>query len=100
MPHQRLRALEALGRQDAWGIRAPANGSPLADPALFVERLFPHVLMLLNRAMEHTLVERLSHVHLTHADSQPPQDGQAGQAGQANWYSERNRLSIRWQLGF
>ncbi len=92
-----LSSTDALSGRDAWGIRAAANGSPLVDPALFVERLFPHVLMLLNRAMEHTPVERLSHVYLAHADSQPPRDGQAGQA---NWYSERNRLSIRWQLGF
>ena len=92
-----LSSIEALGGKDTWGLRTANNGSSLADPALFVERLFPQVLTLVNEAMEQTPVERLSHVALTPADSQPPR---GGQGGHASWYSERNRHSIRWQLGF
>lgn len=92
-----LSSMDALGGRAAWGVQSAANGSSLVDPAGFVERLFPNVLTLLNEAMEQTPVERLGHVQLTAADSQPSPDGRAGQT---NWYSERNRLSIRWQLGF
>ena len=92
-----LSSIEALGGKDTWGLRTANNGSSLADPALFVERLFPQVLTLVNEAMEQTPVERLSQVALTPADSQPPR---GGQGGHASWYSERNRHSIRWQLGF
>jgi hypothetical protein len=90
-------SLDALGGQAAWGVRPVANASSLVDPGLFIERLFPEVLTLLNEVMEKTPVERLSNVQLASADGQSPTDRRTGQA---RWYSERNRLSIRWQLGF
>ena len=70
-------SLDALGGQAAWGVRPAANASSLVDPGLFIERLFPKVLMLLNEVMEKTPVERLNHVRLASADGQPS----AGQSG-------------------
>jgi hypothetical protein len=90
-----LSSIEALDGQTEWGVRTGANGSTLVDPAVFIERLFPHVLALLERAMEQTPVERLN--------PGPAAGGRsavARRAGVADWYSKRNRLSIRWQLGF
>ena len=92
-----LTSIDALGGQAAWGVRSAANGSSLVDPGVFVERLFLNVLALLNAVMGRTPVERLSHVRLTPAHSQPPP---VRRAGEADTFSERNRLSIRWQLGF
>jgi len=67
----------------------------VVDPGAFAERLLPAVLELLNTVMRLTPVERVEHVRLTAAQCQPPPD----QPGAANIFSERNRLSIRWQLG-
>jgi hypothetical protein len=92
-----LSSMDALGGRAEWGFQSAANGSSLVDPARLVERLFPNVLALLNETMEKTPVERLRHVQLTAADSQPFSNGRPDQP---DWYSERNRLSIRWQLGF
>lgn len=81
-----LAAMDALGGREAWGVRTDPDGSAVVDPGLFVERLFPRVLTLLNTVMEHTPGG-------TGAGPRPPRQG-------PRWYNERNRLSIRWQLGF
>ena len=91
-----LSSMDALGGRAAWGVRPAATGASLIDPARFVEPLFPNVLALLNRVMEETPAERLNHVRLTSAHSQPPSPRRAGEA---DTFSERNRLSISWQLG-
>jgi hypothetical protein len=57
------------------------------DPGQFVEQLFPAVLGLLNTVMATTPA---AHVH------GQPSSPDAG----PSWYSEPNRLSVRWQLGF
>lgn len=87
-----LAAMSDLGGREAWGVKTGAKGSALVDPANFVERLLPHVLDLLNATMERTPVERLA----------PVPSGRAAQTVResATRYSERNRRSIRWQLGF
>jgi len=87
-----LAAMSDLGGREAWGVQTGANGSALVDPADFVERLFPHVLDLLNTTMERTPVERLA----------PSPNSRVNPAlrESATWYSEQNRRSIRWQLGF
>ncbi len=90
-----LSSIDALDGQAAWGVRTGANGSTLVDPAAFIERLFPHVLTLLEAVMGQTPVERFNSAPATGGLSTV-----ARRAGMADWYSERNRLSIRWQLGF
>lgn len=81
-----LEAMDALGGRAPWGVRTDPDGSAVLDPGLFVERLLPKVLTLLNAVMEHT----------------PGGSGASpGPQGQGpRWYVERNRMSIRWQLGF
>jgi hypothetical protein len=49
-----LEAMDALGGRAAWGARTDHDGSAALDPGLFVERLLPKVLTLLNAVMEHT----------------------------------------------
>jgi hypothetical protein len=79
-----LDAMDAMGGRTTWGVRTEPDGSEVVDPGLFVERLFPEVLTLLNAVMEHT----------------PGGGGPRPQGQGPRWYNERNRLSIRWQLGF
>ena len=60
------------------------------DFRMLLERLLPSVTGLLNELMTATPVERLSGVSLRPQDLAPPRgDG----------FGERERLSIRWQLG-
>ena len=92
-----LAAMDALGGRADWGVRPAARGASLVDPGLFIEQIVPKVIALLNEAMAATPVERLPHVHLTAVDDQPPSPRRAGEA---DIFGERNRLSIRWQLGF
>jgi hypothetical protein len=88
LPHEDgqkvLEAMGALGGREAWGVRTNADGSELVDPGLFVELLFLKVLTLLNAVMEQT----------------PGGGGPRPQGQGPRWYNQRNRLSIRWQLGF
>lgn len=90
-----LSSIQALDSQAAWGVRTAANGSALVDPAAFVERFLPHLLTQLEAAMALTPVERLNPAPATGRPSTV-----ARSTGTADWYSERDRLSIRWQLGF
>ena len=91
-----LSAMDALGGRGSWG----ASAGPyrwLVDPGVFTEQLLPRIVTMLNEIMETTPVERLSQVRLTQADCQPPAPDPA--AGRMDTFSERSRLSIRWQLG-
>ena len=91
-----LAAMDALGGRGSWG----ASTGPyrwLVDPGVFIEQLLPRVLTMLNEVMDKTPVEQLSQVHLTQADRQPPAPNPA--SGGMDEFSERSRLSIRWQLG-
>ena len=58
----------------------------LVDPVQFMQRLFPAVLGLLNAVMAATPSDYVL--------SQPPSPDSG-----PHWYSERNQLSVRWQLG-
>jgi hypothetical protein len=92
-----LASMDALGGRNSWGGAAGPNRW-LVNPGVFIEQLLPRVLTMLNEVMDKTPVERLSHVNLTPADRQPP--GPDPRAGGMDTFGERNRLSIRWQLGF
>jgi hypothetical protein len=92
-----LASMDALGGRAAWGARTATSGDVLINPSVFVERLWPEILRLLNETMNATPVERLSNVHLTPADCAPPPDSTDGTPG---LFDEANRNSIRWQLGF
>lgn len=89
-----LAAVDALGGRANWGFQDLLAGRALFDPGVFVERLFPMVLAMINDLMEATPVERLAHVTITPAETKPPDE-----AAPTNTFSEFNRKSIRWQLG-
>jgi hypothetical protein len=88
-----LAAMDALGGRAGWGVNAAA-AIPVrthVDPGILAERLFEHVLKLLNDLMKATPVEQLTHVLLAPAASSPP----TGDTVFEPW----KRDSIRRQLG-
>lgn len=84
---QVLPSMDNLGGRAAWGAQPGAGGAVAVDPGQFVEQLFPAVLRLLNAVMAATPPAYVR-------SQQPDPDSGPG------WYSERNRLSVSWQLGF
>ena len=47
-------AIEALGGAEKWGVESLIPGRIHFDPGLFVEELFPQVLVILNTIMDNT----------------------------------------------
>jgi hypothetical protein len=91
-----LTSMDALGGRASWGASITGNRW-LFNPGIFIERLLPYVVTMLNDVMTKTPVERLSHVTLTASDSLPPAPDPS--LGALDTFGERSRLSIRWQLG-
>jgi hypothetical protein len=87
-----LAAVDALGGRQSWGLERSLPGLQLVDPGVLLEQLFPRVLRLLDELMRETPVEGLAGVSLTPKQTAPPSDPHGT-------FSERNRQSIRWQLG-
>jgi hypothetical protein len=87
-----LAAVDRRGGRAAWGLRELLPDRMHADPSVLLERLLPAVLELLNELMAATPVETLAHVSLKPEDLLPP-------AGLDQSFGERERHSIRWQLG-
>lgn len=86
--------MKNLGGHQSWGVREIRSGDLHADPGVFTDRLFACVLELLNAVMEGTPVEGLPTVVGKLPDAPPePRDAY-------DRYTETNRSSIRWQLGF
>ena len=75
------------------GIESLILGRLHFEPDHLTEQLLPGVLAMLNRVMDATPVEQLSHVSLNARDSQPPLHPRD------DTFGEMNRESIRWQLG-
>lgn len=92
-----LTSMDALGGRGTWGARNITGGAVQVNPSIFIERLWPEILRVLNDTMIATPVERLGNVSLTLADLQPPPDSTSGAPGT---FDQVNRNSIRWQLGF
>jgi hypothetical protein len=90
-------SMDVLGGRGSWGARNIAGGSVQVNPSIFVERLWPEIVRVLNATMTATPVERLGNVNLTPVDLQPPPDSTNGQPGH---FDQAIRNSIRWQLGF
>lgn len=88
-----LASFAALGGTADWGVEQLLPGRIHADPGVLLEQLLPRVLLLLNKIMDATPVEQLSHVSLQASDCQPPTGPTPGP------FVELNRQSIRWQLG-
>jgi hypothetical protein len=88
-----MAAVGGLGGSANWGIEQLVPGRFHADPGILLEQLLPRVLHLLNKIMDATPVERLTHVSLQPSNSLPPH------GAQSDPFDELNRLSIRWQLG-
>jgi hypothetical protein len=88
-----LAAADRLGGRTEWGLRELIPGRLLAEPDILLERLLPSVIQLLNELMAATPVENLSGVSLTPEKHSPPQDRNGP-------FGERERSSVRWQLGF
>lgn len=87
-------AIENLGGQAAWGLREIRSGELHADPGVFIDQLFARILDLLNVVMDCTPVERFPNANQKPLGS-PPESCSA-----LDRYSQTNRNSIRWQLGF
>jgi hypothetical protein len=81
-----LASMDRLGGQAAWGARPGTSGRAIIDPGQFVQRLFPSVLELLNAVVAATPAECV-------LGQEPSPDSRP------YLYSERNLLSVRWQLG-
>lgn len=90
-----LAACDALGGRSTWGVEERIPGRMHADPFVLLEQLFPRVIDLLESLIALTPVERLPHVGSSDLPSGPPND----ESGFGP-FSENNRKSIRWQLGF
>jgi len=88
-----LAAADRNGGRAEWGLRELIPGRLHAGPAVLLERLLPAIIKLLNELMAATPVEDLSGVALKPERHAPPQDRNSP-------FGERERLSIRWQLGF
>jgi hypothetical protein len=87
---QILNAADRQGGRQTWGLRELIPGRLHADPGVFLERLLPTVIELLNELMTETPVETLSGVSLKPEHRFPPRD---------NAFGEHERQSIRRQLG-
>jgi hypothetical protein len=87
-----LAAVGRLGGPDAWGLQELLPERVHADPGVLLGRLLPSVITLLNGLMTATPVERLRGVSLKAADMVAPRD-------RGGVFGERERQSIRWQLG-
>lgn len=85
--------IDDLGGQAAWGLQEVRSGEFHADPGIFIDQLFAHMLDLLNTVMNYTPVGRLPNIKRRLLES-PPEPRYA-----LDRYSETNRNSIRWQLG-
>ncbi len=86
-----MNAIEALGGRDMWGVHEKIPGRLHVEPGTLLNQLFERSIDLLNALMLKTPVEKLQHVALKTENTVPPTD---------DAFSERTRLSIRWQLGF
>ena len=87
---QILEAVDRRGGLEAWGLRDVLPGRLHAEPGVLLDRLLPAVIDVLNDLMAETPVETLSGVSLKPADRVPPRgDG----------FGDKERRSIRWQLG-
>ena len=89
---QILEAADRRGGREVWGLRELLPGRLHAEPDVLLERLLPAVIELLNELMSATPVEELSGVSLKSEDMVPPD-------GRGTAFGERERRSIRWQLG-
>jgi hypothetical protein len=87
-----LEAADRRGGRDAWGLQELLPGRLHADPGVLLDRLLPQVIELLNELMTATPVGQLSGVSLKPEDRVPLR-------GLGGAFSERERHSIRWQLG-
>lgn len=87
-----LAAADRRGGRDSWGLQELLPGRLHADPGVLLDRLLPLVIELLNELMTATPVEQLSGVSLKPEDQVPPR-------GTGEAFGERERHSIRWQLG-
>lgn len=97
LPRQSLKeivhAIKSLDGPDLWSVDVVDEGAFYVDPGTLIEHLFPRVMGLLNDLMDQTPVDKLSGVQLAPSDLIPPGQSPGG-------YAEKERLSVRWQLGF
>jgi hypothetical protein len=87
-----LASADRNGGIEEWGLQELIPGRLHADPATLLERLLPATIKLLNDLMNATPVEDLPGASLTPDKLGPPHERNSP-------FGERERLSIRWQLG-
>lgn len=90
-----LDSMDALGGRDIWGVKQLTPNLNEIKPGVLVDKLFEEVVVLLNNIMKNTPVETLDHLDDTHRHTGPPNENKSGDP-----FSEWNRKTIRWQLGF
>jgi len=93
-----LLSMDALGGRDAWGVKPLGANLNEVNPATLVDKLFEEVVILVNDLMRATPVEKLSHVQAANLTNMPPPPKDNHPT--SDTFSEWNRLTIRWQLGF
>ncbi|NEK87948.1 hypothetical protein GCU60_19600 [Blastococcus saxobsidens] len=87
-----LDAMDLLGGRADWGVEELVPGLHFVDSGRLLDRLVAEAVKLMNELMAATPLEQLSGVTLTREQCRPP-------AAPRGTFSERNRESIRWQLG-
>jgi hypothetical protein len=94
LPHadgeQLVRAMDACGGREHWGIQQVLDDHYHADPGILVDQIFRAIVAFLDEVLEATPVERLDGVLLRDGDALPPDSGP---------FQQFSRSSIRWQLG-
>lgn len=89
-----LRSMNALGGHASWGVNQLTKNFNEVNPGILVDRIFEEVVALLNDIMKSTPIDRLSHIEKANKSNKLPDD----KFGEP--FSEWNRTTIRWQLGF
>lgn len=89
-----LKSMNVLGGHASWGVNQLTKNFNEVNPGILVDRIFEEVIILLNDIMRHTPVDRLSHIEKANKSNKPPDD----KFGEP--FSEWDRTTIRWQLGF
>jgi len=93
-----LTAVRHFSSEQDWGIEPIRPNEFYADPDVLIDQLLPRVADLLNGIMDATPVESLAHASLRPEDLGPPADKHDGLL--PGMFSEKQRQSFRWQLGF
>lgn len=92
-----LAAMDDTGGRDAWGTKAVLPDRVFVDPGIFVERLFEHIIQLLNDLLATIPFEQRLGMTFTPQDYRPRSETPKGPAEP---FDPVRSTHIRWLLGF